>query len=41
MAALEEEGLDLDLSSYKCIYISFGSKNGEGTLPFYHDFPFF
>ena len=40
MAALEEfEGLDL--SSYKCIYISFGSKNGEEKLPFYHDFPFF
>ena len=42
MAALE--GLDtLDLSSYKCIYISVGSMNGnrDGKEPFYHDFPYF
>jgi hypothetical protein len=48
LAALEpaalkpKESLEtLDVSSYKCIYISFGSKNGSGKLPFYHDFPFF
>lgn len=42
MAALEPSGLDtLDLSSYRCIYISFGSKNGSGKRPFYHDFPYF
>jgi hypothetical protein len=43
MAALEpKESLEtLDVSSYKCIYISFGSKNGSGKLPFYHDFPYF
>ena len=40
MAALET-GLDLDLSSYKCIYISFGSMNGDGKKFFYHDFPYF
>ena len=42
MAALED--LDtLDLSSYKCIYISFGSINGNGDdkTPFYQDFPYF
>jgi hypothetical protein len=33
-AALEpKESLEtLDVSSYKCIYISFGSKNGSGNL---------
>jgi len=42
MAALEEVELDtLDLSSYKCIYISVGSMNGYGKEPFYHDFPYF
>jgi hypothetical protein len=45
MAALdtmETEVLDtLDLSSYKCIYISVGSMNGDGKKTFYHDFPYF
>ena len=43
MAALEtiEVELDIDLSSYKCIYISFGSINGDGKTPFYQDFPYF
>jgi len=48
MAALKAAASDpresletLNLSSYKCIYISFGSKNGSGKLPFYHDFPYF
>ena len=40
MAALESLET-LDVSSYKCIYISFGSKNGKGERPFYHDFPYF
>ena len=43
MAALEAR-LDideLDLSSYKCIYISFGSINGDDEEPFYQDFPYF
>ena len=46
MAALEAietkmEGLALDLSSYRCIYISFGSKNQTHVKPFYQDFPYF
>jgi hypothetical protein len=42
MAALEsKEGLALDLSSYRCIYISFGSKNQTKVKPFYQDFPYF
>ena len=40
MAALESLET-LNLSTYKCIYISFGSKNGKGNTPFYHDFPYF
>ena len=40
MAALEaKEGLDL--SPYRCIYISFGSKNQTKVKPFYQDFPYF
>jgi hypothetical protein len=31
----------LDLSGYRCVYISFGSKNQLGKLPFYQTFPFF
>jgi hypothetical protein len=42
MAALEaREGLALDLSPYRCIYISFGSKNQTKVKPFYQDFPYF
>lgn len=42
LEAIEVEELDtLDLSSYKCIYISFGSINGDGKKPFYQDFPYF
>jgi len=42
MAALEAmEGLALDLSPYRCIYISFGSKNQTKVKPFYQDFPYF
>ena len=42
MAALEaREGLALDLSPYRCIYISFGSKNQTKEKPFYQDFPYF
>jgi len=42
MAAAEVSELDtLDLSGYRCVYISFGSKNQEGITPFYQDFPFF
>jgi len=37
-----KDSLDtLDLSGYRCVYISFGSKNQEGITPFYQDFPFF
>jgi len=42
MAALEAmEGLALDLSPYRCIYISFGSKNQTKEKRFYQDFPYF
>lgn len=41
MAALEVDLKPLDLSSYKCIYISFGSINGDGKKPFYQEFPYF
>lgn len=40
MAALESLET-LDLSHYKCIYISFGSKNQTQVKQFYQDFPYF
>lgn len=42
MAAEIEVSLDtLDLSGYRCVYISFGSKNQERKKPFFQDFPYF
>uniref|UniRef100_A0A6C0HXR9 Uncharacterized protein n=1 Tax=viral metagenome TaxID=1070528 RepID=A0A6C0HXR9_9ZZZZ len=39
--SVSESVNELDLSSYKCIYISFGSRNQDKVKPFYQDFPYF
>ena len=39
MAALDRD--TLDLSHYKCIYISFGSRNQTHVKQFYQEFPYF